>query len=103
MKRIVFAGLGNSALGYCQDATRALRIQSSSLCRMRHRRHSFAVRRLLTWYQEGRDVKACLPTLSIYLGHVCPEHSYWYLTATPELLSAAAVSFQKYAEEGGQA
>ena len=65
-------------------------------------RHSFAVRRLLTWYQEGRDVKACLPTLSIYLGHVCPEHSYWYLTATPELLSAAAVSFQKYAEEGGQ-
>jgi integrase/recombinase XerD len=65
-------------------------------------RHTFAVRRLLTWYQEGRDVKACLPTLSIYLGHVCPEHSYWYLTATPELLSAAAVSFQKYAEEGGQ-
>ncbi|HYN24655.1 MAG TPA: tyrosine-type recombinase/integrase [Pyrinomonadaceae bacterium] len=66
-------------------------------------RHSFAVQRLLTWYREGADVKARLPNLSIYLGHVCPQDSYWYLTATPELLSAAASSFQTYANSGGAA
>ena len=41
------------------------------------------------WYQEGVDVQALLPHLSVYLGHVrepSPE-SYWYLTATPELLA----------------
>ncbi len=66
-------------------------------------RHTFAVQRLLTWYREGADVKARLPNLSIYLGHVCPQDSYWYLTATPELLSAAASSFQAYANSGGAA
>jgi integrase len=66
-------------------------------------RHTFAVQRLLTWYREGADVKASLPNLSVYLGHVCPQDSYWYLTATPELLSAAAASFQTYANAGGAA
>src|SRR5262245_57887149 len=37
VQSIVFAGLGNSALGYRQDATRALRIQSSSLCSAEHK------------------------------------------------------------------
>jgi integrase/recombinase XerD len=46
-------------------------------------RHSFAVRRMLAWYREGADVQALLPTLSVYLGHVRPQESYWYLTATP--------------------
>jgi integrase/recombinase XerD len=57
-------------------------------------RHSFAVRRMLAWYREGSDVQALLPTLSIYLGHVRPQESYWYLTATPELLGAAAERFR---------
>lgn len=64
-------------------------------------RHTFAVQRLLTWYREGADVRARLPNLSVYLGHVCPQDSYWYLTATPELLSAAASSFEIYANSGG--
>jgi len=64
-------------------------------------RHTFAVQRLLTWYREGTDVNANLPNLSVYLGHVCPHNTYWYLTATPELLSAAASSFESYAHSGG--
>jgi site-specific recombinase XerD len=66
-------------------------------------RHTFAVQRLLTWYREGADVNASLPNLSVYLGHVCPHNTYWYLTATPELLSAAASSFESYANSGGAA
>jgi len=53
-------------------------------------RHSFAVRCLLAWYQEGADVQARLPLLSAYLGHRDPRSTYWYLSAAPELLAYAA-------------
>ena len=63
-------------------------------------RHTFAVERLRRWYQEGADVQALLPNLAVYLGHVRPQESYWYLSATPELLTAAAARFQRYAIGG---
>lgn len=64
-------------------------------------RHTFAVQRLRQWYKQGADVRSLVPNLSVYLGHVDPATSYWYLTATPELLGAAAQLFQDYASEGG--
>jgi integrase/recombinase XerD len=64
-------------------------------------RHTFAVTRMQRWYQQGLDVQALLPHLSVYLGHVHPQESYWYLTAVPELLSAAAQRFETYAQVGG--
>ena len=64
-------------------------------------RHTFAVTRMQRWYEQGLDVQALLPHLSVYLGHVHPQESYWYLTAVPELLSAAANRFQHYAQAGG--
>jgi len=63
-------------------------------------RHTFAVTRMQRWYQQGLDVQALLPHLSVYLGHVHPQESYWYLTAVPELLSAAAQRFETYAMGG---
>jgi integrase len=53
-------------------------------------RHTFAVRTLLEWYRSGQDVQAKLPSLSTYLGHREPASTYWYLSATPELLALAA-------------
>jgi integrase/recombinase XerD len=53
-------------------------------------RHTFVVRTLLGWYQNGEDVEARLPTLSTYLGHRDPRSTYWYLSAAPELLALAA-------------
>ncbi len=53
-------------------------------------RHSFAVKTLLGWYQDGQDVQARMPALSTYLGHAGPAATYWYLTGTPELLALAA-------------
>jgi integrase len=64
-------------------------------------RHTFAVHRVLTWAQQGLPVQDWLPHLSVYLGHLRPEDTYWYLTATPELLATAAEAFQRYAEMGG--
>jgi hypothetical protein len=53
------------------------------------------------WYEQGLDVQALLPHLSVYLGHVHPQESYWYLTSVPELLGAAANRFETYAQAGG--
>ncbi|MCU4187393.1 tyrosine-type recombinase/integrase [Acidiferrimicrobium sp. IK] len=50
-------------------------------------RHAFAVRTITDWHAAGVDVEARLPSLSTYLGHADPKDSYWYLSATPELLA----------------
>lgn len=42
------------------------------------------------WYRSGVDVGPRLPRLSTYLGHTQPRHTYWYLSAKPELLALAA-------------
>jgi hypothetical protein len=68
---------------------------------MRHRRHTFAVNRLRAWYEAGADARALAHHLSVYLGHLNPAATYWYFTATPELLGAAAELFERYAEKGG--
>ncbi len=65
-------------------------------------RHTFAVRRMLQWYRDGIDVHARLPELSVYLGHVRPADTYWYLTATPQLLATAAQRFKRFAALAGE-
>jgi integrase len=52
-------------------------------------RHRFAVQTLVRWYREDVDVDRHLPELSTYLGHVKVSDTYWYLSATPELLGLA--------------
>jgi integrase/recombinase XerD len=64
-------------------------------------RHSFAVRRLTLWHRERRDVQELLPHLAVYLGHVGPENTYWYLSGTPELLHTASTRFESQHKEGG--
>jgi hypothetical protein len=44
------------------------------------------------------DVNKLLPQLSVYLGHAKPQNTYWYLTATPELLRNAGSRFESYAD-----
>jgi integrase/recombinase XerD len=60
-------------------------------------RHTFACRRVQSWYDAGGDVDQALPTLSVYLGHAKVSDTYWYLTATPELLDRAAARFEPFA------
>jgi len=64
-------------------------------------RHYFAVRTLLNWYRTGTDVEAHLPELATYLGHVHVRDSYWYLSATPELLELATLRLQR-GQKGGE-
>jgi integrase len=53
-------------------------------------RHRFAVQTLIDWYRSGVNIDEQIPTLSTYLGHVSPADTYWYLSASPELMALAA-------------
>lgn len=72
-------------------------VAGSGRCRPRIHdlRHTFAVQTLLGWYRAGEDVQARLPLLSTYLGHAHPKHTYWYLSAAPELLTIAGQRLER--------
>lgn len=53
-------------------------------------RHSFAVSTLVGWQRAGVRIDEQIAALSVYLGHASPADTYWYLSATPELMGAAA-------------
>lgn len=59
-----------------------------------HLRHSFAVSALIDWQRSGVVVDEQIAVLSTYLGHVSPAETYWYLSATPELMATAAERLQ---------
>lgn len=59
-------------------------------------RHTFAVHRLTSWYQQGADVQTLLPLLSVYLGHVHIRATQVYLSMTAELLDEAGKRFERY-------
>jgi integrase/recombinase XerD len=66
--------------------------------RLHDLRHRLAINTLLKWYRRGVDVERHLPELSTYLGHAHITDTYWYLTATPELLRHA---LQRVERSGG--
>lgn len=90
----------NIALTYNRLTQAAGITAHSATCRPRIHdlRHSFAVATVLEWYSTGADVPAMLPRLATYLGHTDPKHTYWYLSAAPELMAAAASRLDAYME-----
>jgi integrase len=58
-------------------------------------RHTFAVNTLRDAYRSGSDAEHRVLSLSTYLGHVCPSGTYWYLSATPELLGLACKRLER--------
>jgi len=53
--------------------------------RLHDMRHTFAVLRLLTWYEQGVNLNAKLPLLATYLGHIGLATSQVYLHMTRDL------------------
>ena len=70
----------------------------SSSCRPRIHdlRHSYAVRSMLDAYAAGEDGQARLTLLSTWLGHVHPASTYWYLSASPELMAVAGRRLEQH-------
>jgi integrase/recombinase XerD len=59
--------------------------------RLHDLRHSLAVHCLLGWYRQGQEsLQTHILSLAVYLGHRHIRHTYWYLTAVPELLALAS-------------
>ena len=82
---------GNVQHTFRKLASRAGLEPRSSRCRPRLHdlRHSFAVATILDGYRHDGDKQSRLALLSTYLGHVDPGHTYWYLSAAPELMQLA--------------
>ena len=68
--------------------------ESHPVPRIHDLRHTFAVRTLLGWYNEGTSIGNRIVALSTYLGHAKVSDTYWYLSAAPELLAAAGARFE---------
>lgn len=79
---------GNIEHGF-RALTRACRLPAgtgNNEPRLHDLRHTFAVNTLIDAHRAGVDVDARIAALATYLGHVSPSSTYWYLTASPQLL-----------------
>ncbi len=66
-------------------------------CRIHDLRHTFATRSLESCPTRREDVAAHFVALATYLGHADITHTYWYLEATPELMTDIAASAEALA------
>ena len=64
-------------------------------------RHTFAVRRLQRWREEGQSIDHAMFWLCTYLGHAKISDTYWYLTGVPELMDSIGARFERFAVSGG--
>lgn len=72
----------------------------SSPPRLHDFRHTFAVNSLIDAHRQGVDVDARIAQLATYLGHVNPLSTYWYLSASPELMALVCDKMGSYHQGG---
>jgi integrase len=65
-------------------------------------RHRFICQGLLRSYQQHQPIDNVIDALSTYVGHAKVSDTYWYVTATPELMAVAAQLFASFAEGGAR-
>lgn len=96
---------GNVHHTFHQLLARAAITPKTSVCRPRIHdlRHSFAVAAMLDAYAAGQDGQTRLTLLSTWLGHVHPASTYWYLSASPELMAASGQRLDTYLATGRSA
>lgn len=56
-------------------------------------RHTFICGILLRSYQQNQRIDHVIDALSTYVGHAKVSDTYWYISAVPELMAAAAQRF----------
>lgn len=71
-----------------------------ALPRIHDLRHTFICRRLLDSYHRNQPPDHIADTLSTYVGHAKVSDTYWYVSATPELMASAAQRFALFVEGG---
>ncbi len=68
--------------------------------RLHDMRHTFIVRSMLRFYEQGVDFDSAILALSTYVGHAKVSDTYWYVTGIPELMAIAAERFHLYMQGG---
>jgi hypothetical protein len=53
---------------------------------------------LLRSYKQRQPINNVIDAISTYVGHAKVSDTYWYVTATPELMAVAAQRFSQFAE-----
>lgn len=76
-----------------------LRPRGSATPRLHSLRHTFATAHMAAAYADGGDPQRTLTLLATWLGHTSTAHTYWYLSAAPELMALAATRLQQMQEE----
>lgn len=74
-------------------------IRGSHKPRLHDLRHTFAIHRLLDWYQDGDDLNAKLVWLSTYMGHVSPYSTQVYIRPTVALLAQVNERFYRHYQQ----
>lgn len=62
-------------------------------------RHTYAVKRLNLWVEAGKDLNACLPYLSMYMGHAHLTETDYYLHFVPEFFPLFKEKTRKKCEQ----
>jgi len=62
-------------------------------------RHTFAVKVMIKWYKEDKNIDQEMLKLVNYLGHKKLTHTYWYIEAVPELLALASQRAENHLEK----
>lgn len=62
-------------------------------------RHTFAVNSLIDAHRSSDGVDALIAALATYLGHRSPIHTYWYLSASPELLHLVSDRIEQHIQK----
>lgn len=88
------SGLGQGLRALFRQA--AIHTPEGRLPRPQDIRHSFAVNALLRWYRTGADLRAKLPLLATYMGHVSIVSTERYLHFIDELASQASDRFDAH-------
>jgi integrase/recombinase XerD len=73
-----------------------LRVEGGRAPTLHGLRHTFAVRALQATPTGRSQVGQAMRALATYLGHVSIVSTYWYLEATPELLTDVARASERF-------
>ena len=89
---------------YFRRLTRAAGLQPRGRARPRLHdlRHTYATAQMAAAYRNGGDPQRTLSLLSTWLGHTHVADTYWYITASPQLMALAAERLDRADRPGGQ-
>jgi integrase len=63
-------------------------------------RHTMVTRRVQRWHEDGVSIEHAMFWLCTYMGHAKISDTYWYLTATPELMALIGTQFERFVSQG---